>query len=74
MGVESASVAEALTHSDTLEISCHSPSLLPSSLAKIWPFGPNFAYIVSSEKYRTGKFFKVFGAKNSRSKKNLTKP
>ena len=25
MGVESVSVAEALSHADTLEISCHSP-------------------------------------------------
>ena len=31
MGVESVSVAEALSHADTLEISCHSPTraLLP---------------------------------------------
>ena len=26
MGVESVSVAEALSHADTLEISCHSPT------------------------------------------------
>ena len=32
MGVESVSVSEALSHADTLEISCHSPTrvLLPS--------------------------------------------
>ena len=32
MGVESVSVAEALSHADTLEISCHSPTrvLLPA--------------------------------------------
>ena len=32
MGVKSVSVAEALSHADTLEISCHSPTrvLLPA--------------------------------------------
>ena len=32
MGVESGSVSEALSHADTLEISCHSPTrvLLPA--------------------------------------------
>ena len=32
MGVESVSVTEALSHADTLEISCHSPTrvLLPA--------------------------------------------
>ena len=32
MGVESVSVAEALSHADTLKISCHSPTrvLLPA--------------------------------------------
>ena len=32
MGVETVSVAEALSHADTLEISCHSPTrvLLPT--------------------------------------------
>ena len=32
MGVESVSVAKALSHADTLEISCHSPTrvLLPA--------------------------------------------
>ena len=32
MGVESVSVAEALSHADTFEISCHSPTrvLLPA--------------------------------------------
>ena len=36
MGVESVSVAEALSHADTLEISCNSPTRVLLPALNIW--------------------------------------
>ena len=36
MGVESVSVAEALSHDDTLEISCHSPTRVRTAAMQLW--------------------------------------